>query len=146
MINVESEEKILSVWYPNDQTLEAVWKVFSGEATSSSRLDFNAYASSTMPGLFSCRSVLQLPTPKQSADPSQKTNNCGRVILIGTNISARLPGWVPALIQQIKQPPQAAGYDVFLIYSSQISVVIFLSNEVIWSLWTLIQLCQWMLS
>ncbi|KAL5971933.1 Integrator complex subunit 13 [Taenia solium] len=105
VISVDLEEKILSLWYEEDQSLEAVWKAFSteGDCTASVDLDYPG-----MPGLYSCKNVLHMPTPYQTQQPD--TSNVGCVLIIGSNMRTKLPNWLPILIEQLQKPPQEAGY------------------------------------
>ncbi|VDK20096.1 unnamed protein product [Taenia asiatica] len=105
IISVDLEEKILSLWYEEDQSLEAVWKAFSteGDCTASVDLDYPG-----MPGLYSCKNVLHMPTPYQTQQPD--TSNVGCVLIIGSNMRTKLPNWLPILIEQLQKPPQEAGY------------------------------------
>uniref|UniRef100_A0A5K3EF69 Set apart in position or space protein n=1 Tax=Mesocestoides corti TaxID=53468 RepID=A0A5K3EF69_MESCO len=105
LLSIDAEEKILSLWYENDQCLEAVWKAFSTEAVSTSFLDLN---SSGLPGLFSSTNVLQLPCRGQA--PGSGIGNIGRVIVFGSGLLRKFSGWLPGLVEQLAQPPQEAGY------------------------------------
>lgn len=101
---MDREEKILSLWYEEDQSLEAVWKAFSteGDSTASVDLDYPG-----MPGLYSCKNVLHMPTPYQTQQPD--TNNVGCVLIIGSNMRTKLSNWLPILIEQLQKPPQETG-------------------------------------
>ncbi|VDN15654.1 unnamed protein product [Dibothriocephalus latus] len=100
IVTVDSEEKINSVWYEEDQSLEAVWKIFSNEGLSNASLGVDSL--DTLPGLHSCKSVLQLPTPAQSAGGVKV--NAGRVIVIGTDLKYRIH------FEKIREPPQESEY------------------------------------
>ncbi|CDS41946.1 cell cycle regulator mat89bb [Echinococcus multilocularis] len=105
VISVDSEEKILSLWYEEDQSLEAVWKAFSTEGNSVASVDLDYPG---MPGLYSCKNVLHMPTPYQTQWPD--TGNVGCVLIIGSDMRAKLSNWLPILIEQLQNPPQETGY------------------------------------
>uniref|UniRef100_A0A0X3Q4D0 Uncharacterized protein n=1 Tax=Schistocephalus solidus TaxID=70667 RepID=A0A0X3Q4D0_SCHSO len=106
IVTIDSEEKINSVWYEEDQSLEAVWKIFSSEGLSNASLCVDFL--DALPGLHSCKSVLQLPTPAQSGG-SVKVN-AGRVIVIGTDLKKKVKAWIPGILRQLREPPQEVGY------------------------------------
>ncbi|VDM02938.1 unnamed protein product [Schistocephalus solidus] len=73
---------LFSASKPIDYFHRQVWKIFSSEGLSNASLCVDFL--DALPGLHSCKSVLQLPTPAQSGG-SVKVN-AGRVIVIGTDL------------------------------------------------------------
>ena len=85
--------------------MESVWKAFSTEGGNTAVVDLDYPG---MPGLYSCKNVLHMPTPYQAQHPS--AGNSGCVFIIGSGMRAKLPTWVPILIEQLENPPPEKGY------------------------------------
>ncbi|KAL7063914.1 hypothetical protein AAHC03_05025 [Spirometra sp. Aus1] len=106
IVTVDSEEKVNSIWYEEDQSLEAVWKIFLNEGLSTASLCVDSL--DDLPGLHSCKNVLQLPTPAQSTGSIGV--NAGRVIVVGTDLKKKIKAWIPEILRQFREPPQEEGY------------------------------------
>ncbi|VDN96034.1 unnamed protein product [Rodentolepis nana] len=105
LISVDLEEKILTLWYESDQSIRSVWEAFSSISTSTTSVDLDYPG---MPGLFSCKNTLHMPTPHQVTQKHPK--NLGRVIVIGSNIEPKLTGWVVHLEEALEAPPTESSY------------------------------------
>ncbi|KAM7538130.1 hypothetical protein Aperf_G00000071841 [Anoplocephala perfoliata] len=105
LISVDAEEKILTLWYESDQSLESIWKAFSSISSSTATVDLDYPG---MPGLFSCKNTLHMPTPFQvsQSDPE----NIGRVIVIGSDIEPKLKDWLVNLVEAIQMLPTEPTY------------------------------------
>ncbi|KAM3174566.1 hypothetical protein ACTXT7_010281 [Hymenolepis weldensis] len=105
LISVDLEEKILSLWYESDQSLKSIWEAFSSISTSTTSVDLDYPG---MPGLFSCKNTLHMPTPYQITQSEPK--NLGRVIVIGSDIEPKLKDWLVHLEEALKAPPTESSY------------------------------------
>lgn len=107
LISVDVEERILSLWYESDQSLKSVWNAFTSINPSNSEVDLSYPG---MPGLFSCKNTLHMPTPEQVTQNEPK--NLGRVIVLGTDIESKLKDWIIHLEKAMQTPPTESRYGV----------------------------------